>query len=119
VGAGVSTVLLLGALHLTRAREEPSRFSTFLPLVVAAGTGLMLVWGTWGLPPFGLAETPMNTGPGVEYLGRAYEEMHVPNVVTAVLASYRGYDTLGEVVVVFIAAIAVLMLLKRPARGED
>jgi len=119
VGAGVSTVLLLGALHLTRTREEPSRFSTALPLLVAAGTGAMLVWGTWDLPGFGLPDTPMNTGPGIEYLDRSYEETHVPNVVTAVLASYRAYDTLGEVVVVFVAAIGVLMLLKRPARGED
>lgn len=119
VGAGVSTVLLLGALHLTRSREAPPRFSNLLPLAVALGTGVMLVWGTWGLPGFGLADTPMNTGPGIEYLARSYEETHVPNVVTAVLASYRGYDTLGEVTVVFIAAIGILMLLKRPAAGED
>lgn len=119
VGAGVSTVLLLGALHLTRSREAPERFSSVLPLVVAVGTGAMLVWGTFTLPGFGLAETPMNTGPGIEYLDRSYEETHVPNVVTAVLASYRAYDTLGEVVVVFVAAIAVLMLLNNPARGED
>jgi len=119
VGAGVSTVLLLGALHLTRTREAPARFSNWLPLTVAAGTGLMLIWGTWEMPGFGLADTPLNTGPGIEYLDRSYPETHVPNVVTAVLASYRGYDTLGEVVVVFVAAIGVLMLLAHPARGED
>jgi len=119
VGAGISMVLFLSALHLTRSQEAPPRFSNLLPLAVAAGTGAMLVWGTWGLPGFGLADTPMNTGPGIEYLDRSYEETHVPNVVTAVLATYRGWDTLGEVAVVFVAAIGVLMLLKRPAEGED
>lgn len=40
----------------------------------------------------------------------------MPNIVTSVLASYRGYDTLGEVVVVFTAAVAVLLLLGRARR---
>jgi len=44
----------------------------------------------------------------------------VPNVVTAVLASYRGYDTLGEVTVVFTAGVGVLLLLRgRTRRRRD
>ena len=113
VGAGISTVLALGALYLTRTEEAPPRYSAWLPLFVALGTGAMLVWGTWNLPPFGLAETPMNTGVGLDYLRRNYEETHIPNVVTAVLASYRGYDTLGETTVIFTAGIGVLLLLRR------
>lgn len=121
VGAGVSTVLLLSALYLTKSEEAEPRFSSLIPFFVAAGTGVILVWGTWGLPGFGLADTPVNTGVGTEYLARSYEETHIPNVVTAVLASYRGFDTLGEVLVVFTAAIGVLMLLSRgkPEEGED
>jgi multicomponent Na+:H+ antiporter subunit B len=124
VGAGVSTVLLLGALYLTRAQEAPPRYSSALPLVVAIGTAAVLVWGTWDLPVFGAGDTPANTHVGMDYVERAYEDMHIPNVVTAVLASYRGFDTLGEVVVVFTAAIGVLMLLRRderdgPGEGED
>lgn len=113
VGAGISTVLALGALYLTKTEEAPPRYSAWLPLVVALGTGAMLVWGTWNLPPFGLAETPMNAGVGLDYLRRNYEETHIPNVVTAVLASYRGYDTLGETTVIFTAGIGVLLLLRR------
>ena len=40
----------------------------------------------------------------------------MPNVVTAVLASYRGYDTLGEVTVIFTAGIGVLLLIGRAPR---
>ena len=40
-------------------------------------------------------------------------ETGIPNVGTAVLASYRGFDTLGEVAVIFTAGIGVLLLLKR------
>ncbi len=119
VGAGVSTVLLLSALYLTKTEEAPARFSSILPLVVAVGTGVILVWGTWGLPGFGLADTPVNTHVGQDYIDRTYEETAIPNVVTAVLATYRGFDTLGEVFVVFVAAIGVMMLLQRPKPGRE
>jgi multicomponent Na+:H+ antiporter subunit B len=113
VGAGVSTVLALGALYLTKTEEAPPRYSVMIPLFVAIGTGAMLIYGTWGLPGFGLADTPMNTGVGLEYLKRDYAETEIPNVVTSVLASYRGFDTLGETTVIFTAGIGVLLLLKR------
>ncbi|HUS55290.1 MAG TPA: DUF4040 domain-containing protein [Thermohalobaculum sp.] len=113
VGAGISTVLALGALHLTKTEEAPPRYSAMIPLFVAVGTGAMLIYGTWGLPAFGLADTPMNTGVGLDYLNRNYGETNIPNVVTSVLASYRGFDTLGETTVIFTAGIGVLLLLKR------
>lgn len=113
VGAGMSTVLALGALYLTKTEEAPPRYSVMLPLFVAIGTGVVLIYGTYGLPGFGLADTPMNTGVGADYLARNYKETHVPNVVTSVLASYRSFDTLGETTVIFTAGIGILLLLKR------
>jgi len=113
VGAGVSTVLALGALYLTKAEEAPPHFSPILPLFVAIGTGAMLIYGTHGLPEFGRGDTVMNTYVGLDYLQRDYRETEIPNVVTSVLASYRGYDTLGETTVIFTAGIGVLLLLKR------
>ena len=113
VGAGVSTVLVLSALYLTKVEEDPPRFSAVLPGVVALGTGAMLIYGTYDLPPFGAAAQPVNTHVGADYLAQNMAETDIPNVVTAVLASYRGFDTLGEVIVVFTTAMGVLMLLKR------
>lgn len=119
VGAGISMVLFLSALHLTNATEAPPRFSPLLARLVAGVTGAVLVYGTWELPGFGLSETPVNTHVGAAYLERSLEETNIPNVVTAVLGSYRGFDTLGEVIVVFVAAIGVLMLLRHaPKPGE-
>jgi multicomponent Na+:H+ antiporter subunit B len=83
-----------------------------LPLFVAGVTGAALVFGTVDLPPFGDAGTPPQAQ-GPNYLERTEGEIGIPNVVTAVLASYRGFDTLGEVAVIFIAGIAVLILLRR------
>jgi len=113
VGAGISTVLVLGTLHLTKVHEAPSRYTAILPLFVAVGTGAVLIYGVSGLPEFGAANTPLNTHVGMSYMARSIPETGIPNVVTSVLASYRGFDTLGETAVIFTAGIGVLMLLKR------
>lgn len=112
VGAGVATVLMLAALYLTKTEEAPPVHSFALPLFVAIVVGAALVYGTLDLPPFGLADTPVNTHVGPTYLAESVEKTTVPNVVTAVLADYRGFDTLGEVTVIFTAGIGVLLLFK-------
>ena len=60
---------------------------------------------------FGFAETPVHTHVGPRYLEESYRDLHIPNVVTTVLASYRGFDTLGETIVIFTAGLGVLVLL--------
>ncbi len=116
VGSGVSTVLFLAALYLTKTEEAQPRHSPLLPMFVAVVVGAALVYGTYDMPPFGAADTPVNTHVGAQYPGRTPAEIDIPNVVSAVLASYRGFDTLGEVLVVFTAAIGVLLLLRRNKR---
>jgi Multisubunit Na+/H+ antiporter, MnhB subunit len=80
---------------------------------VTIGTGLVLVYGTWDLPEFSDREAPIHTHVTPRYLEDGPRETGVPNVVTAVLASYRGFDTLGETTVVFTAGIGVIALLRR------
>ncbi len=112
VGAGISTVLLLGAMLLTaRKARAASRASKIAPLLVVVVAGVLLVYASIDLPMFGDAMSPANSYVGLEYLEVTYEQVAVPNVVTAVLASYRGFDTLGEVAVVYIAGLAVALLM--------
>ena len=113
VGAGISTVLMLTVLYYTKVNEEKPKFKSILPLIICLTIGGLLIYGTYGLPPFGVSDTPIHTHISVQYLERSISETGVPNVVTSVLASYRGFDTLGEVIVVFTAAIGVLSILKR------
>ncbi len=117
VGAGISMVLVLGALYLTRVHEAPPRHSPVIPLVVSLGTGAMLIYGSFGLPAFGTAYQPVSLHVGGAYLEQNMHETEIPNVVTAVLGSWRGYDTLGETTVIFIAGIGVLLLLRRWREG--
>jgi len=111
VGAGITTVLMLGTIALTSRIERPSSHSSALPLLVVAITGIVLVYGTLDMPSFGDPNAPVHQHVGPDYLKRSPHEIGVPNVVTAILASYRGYDTLGETVVVFTAGIGVLLLI--------
>ena len=119
VGAGISTVLMLGVLYLTKTEESAPTHSPALPLFVSIVTGAVLIYGTFGLPPFGMADTPVNTHIGPDYLAGSLPQTGIPNVVTSVLASYRGFDTLGETTVIFTAGIGVLLLLKRLRRAES
>ena len=112
VGAGISTVLLLGAMLLTaRTAKAEKPFSQIAPALVVVATGAMLIYASIDLPDYGDPNSPASTGVGMEYLERHYGEMGFPNVVTSILASYRGFDTLGEVAVVFMAGLAVALLL--------
>ncbi len=119
VGAGISTVLLLAALYLTRGDEAKPMRRPMLPLAVALVVGAALVYGTLGLPAFSDPQAPINTHVVPRYLAESLKETGVPNVVTSVLASYRGYDTLGETTVVFTAGAGVIALLRRLRRRED
>jgi multicomponent Na+:H+ antiporter subunit B len=89
-----------------------------LPLFVSAIVGAALIWGTFSLPPFGAADAPIHLHTVPHYLQQSISETGVPNVVTAVLADYRGFDTLGEVTVIFTAGIGVLLLLKGRRRRQ-
>jgi multicomponent Na+:H+ antiporter subunit B len=116
VGAGISTVLMLATLALTYAHdvhkeEKPPMHKPWLPLSVVLITGAMLIYGTWDIPSFGDPEAPAQKHVAPYYLEKGLAETGVPNVVTAILASYRGFDTLGEVTVIFTAGIAVMLLL--------
>ena len=114
VGAGISTVLMLSTLALVEKKEKYVRKSSVMPLIVVSITGAALVYGTLDMPHFGDPNAPVHTHPSPGFVERSQEDMHgLPNVVTALLASYRGYDTLGETTVVLTAGIAVLVILRK------
>lgn len=112
VGAGMSTAVLLGAMLLTVRTVKPEKpFSRIGPFLVCLAAGIMLIYATIDLPPLGDPTSPANSGVGLTYLKVNWYDTGVPNVVTSVLASYRGFDTLGETAVVFTAGLAVALLL--------
>tara|TARA_Y100000815_G_scaffold93950_1_gene83014 strand:+ start:203 stop:763 length:561 start_codon:yes stop_codon:yes gene_type:complete len=111
VGVGISTILMLATIGLVGRQEKPPSHRPLLPLVVVIVTGAALVYGTFDMPPFAAPDAPVQQHVAPRYLEQSPHEIGIPNVVTAVLASYRGYDTLGELTVIFTAGVGVLVLL--------
>ena len=118
IGAGISTILMLATIALTADREKPPKHTPLLPLIVVIITGAVLIYGTRDMPRYGDPDAPVQRHVAPVYLQETAEQIGVPNVVTSVLASYRGYDTLGEVTVIFTAGAGVLTLLGYRRRGQ-
>jgi multicomponent Na+:H+ antiporter subunit B len=116
VGAGITTVLMLATLALTTKEEKIPRRKPWLALLLVVLTGGALVYATVDMPYYGDPRSPVQLHLAPRYIEETPVKIGIPNVVTAVLASYRGYDTLGETTVIFTAGIAVLLLLRERAR---
>jgi len=142
VGAGITTVLLIGALVYTGREEKTGQRVHWPALVICVAAGIALVYGIQDMPRFGSLDAPIHGRVAPEYMlqnvpydrtssgARAVEKSsvlklvpgapqanmghHVPNQVTAVLASYRGYDTLFETAVIFTAGISLILLRGAP-----
>nr|WP_210147193.1 Na(+)/H(+) antiporter subunit B [Shewanella sp. WXL01] len=119
VGAGISGLLMLTAITMTGRKEQSGRHKPFLALFVVLVTGGMLIYGTLDMPYFGAVDAPVHMHVAPRYIHDSMQEVGVPNIVTAVLGSYRAFDTLGEVAVIFTAGIGVLSLLALPKRSKQ
>jgi multicomponent Na+:H+ antiporter subunit B len=159
VGAGISTVLILGTLAVTHNQEKNPRAQP-LPLLIVLATGAALIYGTLDMPAWGDPSAPIHAGEHsisrqiIAIEAEAYSAHHaaadplktgdglasadpgaagdhdasgshgpkavgLPNIVTSILASYRGYDTLGETGVIFTAGVGVMLLLGTTRRREE
>ena len=122
VGAGISTVLMLGTLSVTSRRSKGPSKNSWVALLLCIATGAVLVYGTLDLPAYGDPNAPAQLHVAPYYLEQSQHEIGIPNLVTAVLASYRGYDTLGETTVIFTAGLGVMLLLgfdrRRRSEGD-
>lgn len=79
----------------------------------------VLIAASFSLPPRGDPDAPAmraygrsgSVSAGSYYMVNSYRETHTENIVTAVLADYRAFDTLGETLVVFVAGVACALIL--------
>lgn len=110
VGAGVTTVIFLCALSLTDDREKPREGNRWIAFCTVAVLALLIIYATFDKPRLGDPDAPVHQHVAPWYLDKTPEYIDIPNVVTAILGSFRGYDTLGEVFVVFSACIGVLFI---------
>lgn len=89
-------------------------------------TGAILLYAVSDFPTFGDPRSPANAGveggapsASLYYIENTYRDTRVPNLVTAVLADYRGYDTLFETVVIFTAGMTIFSIIRVVRRDDD
>jgi multicomponent Na+:H+ antiporter subunit B len=98
--------------------DKKSKLIDPIPLAIVTITGALLIYGTLDMPPYGDPTAPSHHHVGQYYINKSEQQVGPPNMVTSVLASYRGYDTLGEVTVIFTAAAGVMALIGRSRRRK-
>ncbi len=118
VGAGISTVLMLGTLALTTRMDKENRSVAPIPLAIVSLTGALLIYATLDMPFYGERTAPIHHHVASRYIEKSGHDVGPPNIVSYILASYRGYDTLGEVTVIFTAAAGVMALIGRSRRRK-
>lgn len=88
-----------------------------LSLIPVLLVGFLLVFAAQDFPEWGDPQSPASKSPvSSHFIAETGVDTEVPNMVTAVLADYRGFDTMFETVVVFIAGMAVLAILKNSVK---
>ncbi|MDI6777019.1 MAG: hypothetical protein QMD03_07250 [Syntrophales bacterium] len=85
----------------------------FIAIII---TAILLIYGAEELPKWADPNQPASRHVSPRYIEKTVEETAVPNMVTAVLADYRGYDTMFETAVIFTAGICVMLILRRPKK---
>ncbi len=114
LGACLSTCVLLNVAKIVG--EDTGKLKKLNTLFAATLCSFLLVILTWvslDLPSFGTQDSDVQTHLTKYYLQNTKTDIAIPSFVAAILASYRGYDTLGETTVILIAGLAVLVIVSR------
>lgn len=90
-----------------------NKLKSILLIAVLFIIGAIMSFAVVNMPVFGDVNAPIHKHVAPRYMERTLEETGVPNMVTAILADYRGYDTLGELTVIFAGGVAVLSISGR------
>ncbi len=90
-----------------------------LALAIVLACGTVLIYATADFPSWGDPASPANSYLSPHYIQKSIEETGVPNLVTSVLADYRGFDTMFETAVVFCAGLACFLLLRNFNRKKE
>lgn len=88
-------------------------------LLAVIVTGIMLLYAVGDFPDWADPASPASLHLSPHYITKTIEETSVPNIVTSVLADYRGFDTMFETAVILAAGLAVFIILRRYRRKDN
>lgn len=114
LGACLSTCVLLNLTKIVGEDVGTTRKSKIIFASILCSTFIIcLSWAALDLPTFGSGDSPLQNHLTKYYIENTHQDIAIPSIVAAILASYRGFDTLGETVVILIAGLAVVVIVSR------
>jgi multicomponent Na+:H+ antiporter subunit B len=114
LGSCLSTCVLLNVAKIVGENSgKLKKLNTIFATILCAFFVAILAWASLDLPAFGTHDSSVQTHLTKHYLENTRADIAIPSFVAAILASYRGYDTLGETTVILIAGLAVLVIVSR------
>jgi multicomponent Na+:H+ antiporter subunit B len=119
LGSAFVAILFIAAVaSVGRGDVGASERARPVVLAVIAGFVALMIFASVDLPDRGDPDAPAHVHVSPDYIERSLAESDTPNVVTAVLADFRSHDTLGETLVIFTAALAVVLILSHRRETE-
>ena len=116
--AAVGILASIFSIYAIRAVYAPpyTFTETFKPLlfIISIALAVLLIYASSDLPEFGEQFTISQQRTAAYYLANTSHEINIPSIVAAILASYRGYDTLLETLVILIGGLSVLLVTEKP-----
>ncbi|MBQ8201137.1 MAG: hypothetical protein IJZ74_05155 [Clostridia bacterium] len=88
-------------------------------VAICVGIIILLLNTAANLPPFGSPDNPVNNEVSQRYIEQGMQETGAVNIVAGMILDYRAFDTLGESNVLFIAACAVIILMRLPSSPDS
>ena len=120
LGSCVTTVIFLKLAQICKEPSmESSIYMKLIGFIISALFGAALIYAGQDLADYGTSGSAVQSGVQGYYNANTYNEIGIPSFVAAILASYRGYDTLGETAVIFIAGLCVVMIMNTRSKGKD
>ena len=114
LGACLSTCVLLNVAKIVGEDSgKLNKLNTLFAIILCSFFVVTLTCIRLDLPSFGTQNSEVQTHLTKYYLENTRTDIAIPSYVAAILASYRGYDTLGETIVILIAGLAVLVIVSR------
>jgi len=113
IGVCVSSVIFI--IFISKVKEPKKQnidFRRIFYVLLSVASASVLFYNIYPiLPEYGDSTSAVNTGTSKYFLENTEKEIKIPAFVAAILASYRGFDTMGETLVVLIAGLAVYLIM--------
>ncbi|MEY3196790.1 MAG: hypothetical protein RLZZ59_156 [Pseudomonadota bacterium] len=119
LGACITTIVMLKISNISSDTSSDNAFLKSLVAIVSAILfAVALIYAGSEMVGYGSVDSPVHSGVNSYYTQNTYKEIGIESFVAAILASYRGYDTLGETTVIFLAGLSVVLILKSISNRE-